>query len=230
MEDRQAVEQGFLNGNITILCSTSTLAVGVNLPCYLVIVKGTMGWTQTGLKEYPDLEMIQMLGRAGRPQFETSACAVILTREGRVTHYQKMVSGQEILESCLHQNLVEHLNAEIALGSIYDLASAKRWLRGSFLFVRIRQNPDNYKLDDNINQDAETSDDVVERISEKDVRLLQENGLVSPGTRFRATELGDAMARYCVKFDTMKMILSLPPKAKVSEIVSKFFSVSSPDI
>ena len=53
--------------DISVICCTSTLAVGVNLPCHLVIIKNTMSWHQEGgLKEYSDLETIQMLGRAGR--------------------------------------------------------------------------------------------------------------------------------------------------------------------
>ena len=64
--DRQAVEIGFLEGDINVICCTSTLAVGVNLPCHLVIIKNTVSWQDDGLKEYADLELMQMLGRAGR--------------------------------------------------------------------------------------------------------------------------------------------------------------------
>ena len=204
-----------------IICSTSTLAVGVNLPCYLVIIKGTMGWTDVGLKDYSDLEVMQMLGRAGRPQYETSACAVILTQDQKAAKYEKMVSGRDLLESCLHLNLIDHLNAEIGLGTVYDLASAHRWLAGSFLFVRLRANPAHYKLQQAVEGDMDLDEDtLVGQICQKDVKLLQGAGLVTKTSRLHVTELGDAMARYCVKFETMKMILALPPKAKVSEIVS----------
>ena len=54
---------------ISVICCTSTLAVGVNLPCHLVIVKNTVTYTDNGMKEYADLEMMQMLGRAGRYAF-----------------------------------------------------------------------------------------------------------------------------------------------------------------
>ena len=64
--DRQAVQTGFLQGDVNVICCTSTLAVGVNLPCHLVIIKNTVSWQEEGLKEYADLEMMQMLGRAGR--------------------------------------------------------------------------------------------------------------------------------------------------------------------
>lgn len=64
--DRLAVEKGFLEGQISVICCTSTLAVGVNLPCHLVIIKNTMSFQDEGLKEYADLEIMQMLGRAGR--------------------------------------------------------------------------------------------------------------------------------------------------------------------
>lgn len=67
--DRGTVEKGFLDGEISVICCTSTLAVGVNLPCHLVIIKNTVSWQDEGLKEYADIEMMQMLGRAGRYVF-----------------------------------------------------------------------------------------------------------------------------------------------------------------
>ena len=218
--DRRAVEEGFLNGNINIICSTSTLAVGVNLPCYLVIIKGTVSWTENGPQEYADLEMMQMLGRAGRPQFESSACAAILTRDDKVKRYERMVSGKELLESSLHLNLIDHLNAEIGLGTVFDIPSAKRWLGGTFLFVRLRKNPSHYKLKEQDIAGRHGEDDLLEQICDKDLKLLEDVELISNEGRLKCTEFGDAMARYCIKFETMKIILSLPPKAKTSEIVS----------
>lgn len=170
------------------------------------------------MQEYADLEVMQMLGRAGRPQFENSACAVILTRKEKVSHYEKMVSGEELLESCLHQNLIEHLNAEIGLGTVYDQASAKQWLASTFLYVRLGRNPSHYEF----REDCQFSskDELLDQLCEKHISSLQDVDLVSKTTRLRSTEFGDAMAKYYVCFDTMKLFLGLPPKAKLSEIVS----------
>jgi len=221
--DRTAVEQGFLNGQIKIICSTSTLAVGVNLPCYLVILKGTTGWSDAGPQEYSNLEIMQMLGRAGRPQYERSACAAILTRTDKVTKYQKMISGEEVLESCLHQNLIDHLNAEIGLGTIRDLESAKRWLAGTFLHVRLQRNPAHYQFKEDLA--CRDEDELLHQLCEKDILLLQNAQLVSLGDRLKGTEFGDIMARYYVKFDTMKSFMALPPRAKTSEIVGYSFVI-----
>jgi ATP-dependent DNA helicase HFM1/MER3 len=220
-EDRSAVEQAFLRGDINVICSTSTLAVGINLPCYLVILQGTVGYADGGPHEYSDLEVMQMLGRAGRPQFEQSACAVIMTRQESVTKYRTMVSGQSPLESTLHRNLIEHLNAEIGLGTVHDLSSAKKWLSSTFLYVRLGRNPKHYHLDQG--SDSLTQDELLEQICEKDVDLLLAHDCISDKDGLRTTELGDAMARYYVKFETMKMIAALPPRARMSEIVSRAF-------
>lgn len=104
-----------MEGFVNVICCTSTLAVGVNLPCHLVIIKNTVSWQEGGLKEYADLEMMQMLGRAGRyefldtslrdvltsrrPQFGNTAAAVIVTKQDKVERYEKLVSGTELLES-----------------------------------------------------------------------------------------------------------------------------------
>lgn len=160
-----------------------------------------------------------MLGRAGRPQFDDSATAVILTRKERVAHYERLVQGSESLESCLHLNLIDHLNAEVGLGNIADVESAVKWLGGTFLFVRLRRNPTHYKLKEGANQEDE--DQLLRDICEKDISLLQKYGLVE-GESLRSTQFGEAMARYYIQFETMKVLLSLKPKATLSEIVSIF--------
>ncbi|KAF9248594.1 hypothetical protein DTO013E5_6376 [Penicillium roqueforti] len=215
--DRHTVETGFRDGHINVICCTSTLAVGINLPCHLVIIKNTVCWQDGGCKEYSDLEMMQMLGRAGRPQFDDSATAAILTRKERVSHYEKLVQGSESLESCLHLNLIDHLNAEIGLGNISDVESAVKWLAGTFLFVRLRRNPTHYKLKEGANQEDE--DELLRQICEKDIDLLRKCGLIEAES-LRSTQFGDAMARYYIQFETMKVLLSLRPQATLSETLT----------
>ncbi|KAH7419101.1 hypothetical protein BKA64DRAFT_729237 [Cadophora sp. MPI-SDFR-AT-0126] len=215
--DRMAIESGFLNGDINVICCTSTLAVGVNLPCHTVVLKGTVCFQDSRLVEYSDLEVMQMLGRAGRPQFDNSAVAVIMTRSDKVNRYKKMVSGQDILESTLHLNLIEHLNSEISLGTIKNVYDAKRWLCGTFLSVRMRQNPNYYKIEGS-SPGADT-DRRLEQVCERDILLLQQHKLASGEERISSTEYGAAMSRYMVQFETMKLILSIPSRASTEQIL-----------
>lgn len=216
--DRLSIEKGFLQGDISVICCTSTLAVGINLPCHLVIIKNTVSWSQVGMQEYSDLEMMQMLGRAGRPQFDDSAVAVIMTRQTKVRRYETLVTGEEVLESKLHLNLIEHMNAEIGLGTIRDLVSARKWLTGTFLYVRLQQNPDFYKL-----EGSSSGQDIQEQVDDicfRDITLLKEHQLATGDEYLRCTEFGHAMARYYVQFETMKVFMGLQPKSTLSEIVS----------
>ena len=174
--DRTMVEQAYLNGEISVICCTSTLAVGINLPCHFVIIKNTMAYQDEGLKEYSDLEIIQMLGRAGRPQFDTSAVAIIITKQDKVSTYEKLVGGSSLLESTLHANLIEHLNAELSLGTIKDLETAKRWLSGTFLYVRLQKNPGYYKIKD---CEGHNLEDAAGAICQRDLALLQNERLVT---------------------------------------------------
>ncbi|CZR57128.1 related to ATP-dependent DNA helicase [Phialocephala subalpina] len=216
-EDRHAIERAFLKGDISVICCTSTLAVGVNLPCHLVILKGTVGFQDGKLCEYSDLEVMQMLGRAGRPQFDDKAVAVIMTRSDQVERYKKMISGQNILESTLHLNLIEHLNSEISLGIVNNLHKAKRWIYGTFLSVRMRQNPAHYKIAGVA--DGGNVDDRLAQVCERDIKLLQEHNLVTDEESFQCTPYGKAMTRYMVQFQTMKLLLDIPEQAKMEQIL-----------
>lgn len=44
----------------------------------------------------------------------------------------------------LHRNLIEHMNAEIVLHTITDVSIALEWLRSTFLYIRVTQNPKHY--------------------------------------------------------------------------------------
>lgn len=78
-ENRKAVENLFREGHLPILVATSTLAMGVNLPAHLVIVKTTKQYQNGEYKSYSESAIFQMIGRAGRPGFDTAAYAIIMT-------------------------------------------------------------------------------------------------------------------------------------------------------
>lgn len=95
--DRQLVEDGFRRGIITSLFSTSSLSMGVNLPAHLVIIKGTKRFIQGNVTEYDESEILQMIGRAGRPQFDESGVAVIMTRDKDRQKFERLIRGERLL-------------------------------------------------------------------------------------------------------------------------------------
>ncbi|KAF5306945.1 hypothetical protein FQA39_LY00175 [Lamprigera yunnana] len=78
-DDRRIAEDVFRSGTLPVLIATSTLAMGVNLPAHLVIIKSTKHYQDGRYQDYSESMILQMIGRAGRAQFDTSATAVILT-------------------------------------------------------------------------------------------------------------------------------------------------------
>ena len=66
-----------------VLVSTATLAWGVNLPAHTVIIKGTQVYNPAkgSWQELSPLDVMQMFGRAGRPQYDTQGMGIILTSE-----------------------------------------------------------------------------------------------------------------------------------------------------
>ncbi|KAK8084255.1 ATP-dependent DNA helicase [Apiospora hydei] len=216
-DERASIEENFLSGQLHVICCTSTLAVGVNLPCHTVVLKGTVAYSDGMPQELSDLDVLQMLGRAGRPQFDKSATAIILTRREKVDRYEKMVSGKEKLESKLHLNLIEHLNSEVGLGTIQTLDTAKKWIDGTFLNVRMRQNPDKYTVKGG--ETGANADESLQQWCERDVRILQQHKLITQGNSFKCTEYGSAMSKYMVKFETMKLLLAIPKAPTMEQLL-----------
>ncbi len=113
--DRNLVEKLFSVGVIKVLVCTATLAWGVNLPAHSVLIKGTQIYDakQGKFVELSILDVMQIFGRAGRPQFDTSGEGIIITTHDKLAHYLHLMHAALPIESTLQQSLTDHLNAEV---------------------------------------------------------------------------------------------------------------------
>ena len=141
--DRSLVERLFSNGHITVLVCTATLAWGVNLPAHTVVIRGTQlynpskgGFTNLGM-----LDVQQIFGRAGRPQFDDSGEAIIITPHDTLPHYLGLLTHSVPIESRLVPVLADALNAEVVLGSVASVVEGAAWLGYTYLSVRMARNP-----------------------------------------------------------------------------------------
>ncbi|KAI0273477.1 Sec63 Brl domain-containing protein [Gloeopeniophorella convolvens] len=222
LADKRLVEELFLNKVLRVVVATSTLAVGVNLPAHAVVIKDVKIFQNGASQEYSDLDIMQMIGRAGRPQFDKEGVAIIMCESSLESKYRALGEGQTILESSLHTNLAEHLNSEVGLGTIKDFATAKEWLRNSFMFHRLSQNPRRYLSKVQGWQDG--LDDMISNCINtlKDAELL--TYAAGEPEELRSTEYGDIMSKFYIKQETMASIMSLPAKATMREMLEALAS------
>lgn len=76
---RRAIEEAFRAGLVPVLCSTTTLAAGVNLPARRVIIASTYRYDEVeGSVPISVMDYRQMGGRAGRPQYDDVGEIVLL--------------------------------------------------------------------------------------------------------------------------------------------------------
>ncbi|KAG9393364.1 Activating signal cointegrator 1 complex subunit 3 ASCC3 [Carpediemonas membranifera] len=145
--DRNLVEEVFTRGGMRVLVSTATLAWGVNLPAHTVIIKGTELYTDGGWRNIGVLDVEQIFGRAGRPQFDASGRGVLITKRDQLEPYLQRLLHKVPIESSMMATLHNHLNAAIVLGTVSSLNEATAWVGDSFMAVRMRSNPQHYGIE-----------------------------------------------------------------------------------
>lgn len=80
-KQRELIEDNFKKGEIKIICSTPTLAVGVDMPAFRAIVRDLKRYGgRWGMQDIPVLEYQQMAGRAGRPSFDPWGEAITIAK------------------------------------------------------------------------------------------------------------------------------------------------------
>jgi len=148
--DRKTVEELYVNMKIQVLVATATLAWGVNFPTHLVIVKGTEFYDGK-LKRYVDMpitDVLQMIGRAGRPQYDHQGVAMVLVHDVKKGFYKKFLYEPFPVESSLLSVLADHMNAELVAGTIQSRQDALDYMTWTFFFRRLVQNPSYYGMED----------------------------------------------------------------------------------
>ncbi|GAB3041476.1 DEAD/DEAH box helicase [Natronobiforma cellulositropha] len=191
--DRDLVEQWFKAGKIELLFSTSTLAWGVNLPARCVIIRDTkLHDPLEGEVDMSPLDILQMLGRAGRPGYDDVGYGWVICDGADADTYRRLLREGKEIESRLAESLDAHLNAEIAMGTITDLEDVMDWLETTFYYVRGQSKPEAYDFPN-----------LRERVRDCLERLV-DDGFVETGAdlSIEATPLGVLASKYYLRLDT----------------------------
>ena len=229
--DRNKVELLFTQGHINVLCCTATLAWGVNLPAAAVVIKGTQLYSAQEGKfvDLGILDVLQIFGRAGRPQFQATGIGFICTTQDKIQHYLTAVTQQQPIESRFSRKLVDNLNAEIALGTVTSVPEAVQWLGYSYLFVRMQRNPLTYGIDW-----AEIRDDpqLVQRRRKLIIdaaRILQQSQMIifnEITEELRAKDVGRIASQYYVLQTSIEIFnVMMRPRAGEADVL-KMISMS----
>ncbi|KAL3845926.1 hypothetical protein ACJIZ3_003329 [Penstemon smallii] len=206
--DRQIVEELFSDGHVQVLVSTATLAWGVNLPAHTVIIKGTQiynpekgAWT-----ELSPLDVMQMLGRAGRPQYDTYGEGIIITGRSELQYYLSLMNQQLPIESQFISKLADQLNAEIVLGTVQNAKEACKWLVYTYLFVRMVRNPTLYGMAEDVLKQDENLEERRADLIHSAATVLDKNNLVKYDRKsgyFQVTDLGRIASYYYITHGTI---------------------------
>lgn len=209
LNDRQIIEDNFKINAIKIICTTSTLSQGVNLPARLVIIKSTNCYKghNIGYSEYTKMEIDQMCGRAGRPQYDNKGIAIIMTESYKTDKFEGI--SNEKIESHLKPNIVEHINAEIATGIIKDIETGLIWIKNTFMYIRMIKEPSKFGIKAQFKKSIEkVIDDYLRNLIQKTFKDLNESSLIeiNENKTVSPLKLCKKMSKNYVRFQTMKII------------------------
>ncbi|KAL7563665.1 hypothetical protein ACA910_013398 [Epithemia clementina (nom. ined.)] len=206
--DRKLTEQMFHDGAIKVLCCTATLAWGINLPAHTVIIKGTDVYNpeKGGVVDLSILDVQQIFGRAGRPQFDTSGEATLITTAEAFPKYLDKLVRAVPIESNFIQQLPDHLNAEIVGGTVTTIAEGATWLTYTYLYTRMMRNPLAY----GISHDAKTDDSSLighcTKLITEAAKQLEQNQMIryhADSGNLSMTHKGKVAAHYYIQTESI---------------------------
>ena len=150
--------------------------------------------------DFPITDVLQMMGRAGRPQFDDTGKACVLVHEPKKNFYMNFLHSPFPVESQLLDALHDHMNAEVVGETITTLQDGIDYLSWTFFFRRLLVNPSYYSLSD---CSAEGMNTFLSELVEKTLGDLEEAGCVEfQDDAVLPTFLGRIASYYCLSYGT----------------------------
>jgi helicase len=166
-KQKDLIENEFRSGKVKVIAATPTIAAGLSLPAFRVIIKTLKRYSgRWGMDWIPVLEYLQMAGRAGRPEYESFGEAIVIAtnEKNQEEIHERYVLGEpeEIYSKLAVEPVLRtYLLSLIASGIINDEKSMKDFFSKTFWASQFR---DFKKL---------------ELIMDKMLQLLEEWGFVT---------------------------------------------------
>ncbi|MFW9915677.1 MAG: DEAD/DEAH box helicase [Candidatus Thorarchaeota archaeon] len=211
-DDRNTVEEAFRDGAVKVLCATTTIAWGVNLPARIVIVRDTTFYdsqAEGGWKLMSASDLKQMIGRAGRPGYDNVGYAFVIAPDHEKPTIEYLLRHGKKLSSRFLEVSTGHLLAEIVDEAISSRQDAVEWLDGTFNAVLLRPNCPA------LTKELQKQVDV-------DIEYLEQTGLITSERKtsdaaLRATRWGQITSYYYLTVGTAEWFSSSLKKLQTDE-------------
>lgn len=135
-QQRFMIEDAFKRGKIKVICSTTTLGFGVNMPAHTVLIKDITRFSDNYSERLGINEITQLFGRAGRPKYDKEGRALLLAgTKDKVKELSKYIEKPpEPIDSALGvvPVLRTHILAFIAENFLNDEKSMQKFMSKSF--------------------------------------------------------------------------------------------------
>ncbi|MCD6367631.1 MAG: DEAD/DEAH box helicase [Candidatus Aenigmarchaeota archaeon] len=181
---RSLIEEYFRKGLIKVICATPTLAAGVDLPAFRVLIRDAKRYySNYGYVYIPVLEYQQMAGRAGRPRYDSYGESILIAKSERESEelFNRFVLGEpeEIysklsVEPVLRTHVLSLINT-----TVRNEEQLKKFFSNTFFA---------YQFED-ISRIEEILDRIIDRLEEQ--KFIKRDGNLLQPTRLgkRVSEL-----------------------------------------
>ncbi|KAL9038694.1 MAG: hypothetical protein Q9214_005178 [Letrouitia sp. 1 TL-2023] len=220
--DKRIVSHLYSIGALQVMIASRDVCWEINLSAHLVIVMGSQFYEGREHRyiDYPISEVLQMFGRANRPQFDRLGKGVLMVPSVKREYYKKFLNEALPIESHLHIYMHDAFVAEISTKIISSTQDAVDWSTYTFFYRRLLANPSYYGLTDTSHQGlsshlSELIENTLKDLTEaKVIDLDEDDDTVGP--------LSGAMiaAYYDISFITIQtFLLSLTGRTKLKGIL-----------
>ncbi len=138
-KQRQIIEEEFKAGKIKVIFATPTLAAGINLPAFRVVITTVYRFSNGSMVLIPINEFHQMSGRAGRPKYDSKGEAIVMVnKEADVqrVYNSYVIAPPTDIESQLSKinNLRTQLLSIILINNLKTITEIHKYMEKTFYY------------------------------------------------------------------------------------------------